>query len=271
MDSHYVHGTDPVEQRRLSKLNALLNRTSLAAVAPRAGERVIDFGSGLGQLTRDFARAAGVPALGIERSEAQREEALRLARDDGEEALLEIRTGDVMTPPLADAEWGTFDLAHARFVLEHVPDPLTVVRHMARAVRPGGRVVVEDDDHDVLRAWPEPPGLYALWRAYIATYAQHGNDPYVGRKLVALLAEAGVSPTASTWLPFGGCVGDPNFPALVVNLGGVLEGARDDIIGGGLVSARQMDDTLETLRRWGQRPDAVLWFARCHAQGVRGR
>ena len=35
-------------------------------------------------------------------------------------------------------EWGTFDLVHARFLLEHVSDPLAVVRSMARAVRPGG-------------------------------------------------------------------------------------------------------------------------------------
>jgi 2-polyprenyl-3-methyl-5-hydroxy-6-metoxy-1,4-benzoquinol methylase len=46
---------------------------------------------------------------------------------------------------------GHFDVAHARFLLEHVPDPLVIVRTMVRAVRPGGRVILADDDYEGLR------------------------------------------------------------------------------------------------------------------------
>ena len=66
----YIHGTEPVEQARLSRLNDWLNAGSLRELAPRAGERVVDFGSGLGQMARAIARAVG-PAgrvVGIERS-----------------------------------------------------------------------------------------------------------------------------------------------------------------------------------------------------------
>ena len=48
-------------------------------------------------------------------------------------------------------------------------DPLAVVRQMVRAVKPGGRVVLADDDHDLLRLWPEPPGApYMRPPAYMA-------------------------------------------------------------------------------------------------------
>jgi len=94
--------------------------------------------------------------VGIERSAEQIAEARRQAVAAGEEDLADSRQGDVFAMLLRDDEWGRFDVAHARFLLEHVPDPLTVVRSMVRTVRVGGRVVLEDDDHEVIRLWPEP-------------------------------------------------------------------------------------------------------------------
>src|SRR5207248_381216 len=148
------------------------------------------------------ARAAGPGArvLGIERDPSQLALALRCAREEGEEALVEMRTGDALALPLRDEEWGSFDVAHARFLLEHVPNPLAVVEAMVRAVRPGGRIILEDDDHDVLRLWPEPLGVRLLWEAYMRTYDRLGNDPYAGRRLVEWLHRAGAAPVRNTWI-----------------------------------------------------------------------
>src|SRR5262245_13271218 len=146
--SSYIHGTDPSEQKRLSLLNTIINDSSLRALGLRGGERILDVGSGLGQCTRAMARAAGMRVVGIERSADQIDEARRQAREEGEEDRIELRQGDVLRLELPDGEWGAFDVAHARFVLEHVADPLAVVRSMVRAVRPGGRIVLEDDDRE---------------------------------------------------------------------------------------------------------------------------
>ena len=191
--SSYIHGTSPEEQRRLSLMNdVLLNQAELRELNLRGDESIIDFGSGLGQFTRAMARVVTRGrVVGIERDEQQLDGSRRLAVADGEEKLVEFRAGDVVELDLAEREWGTFDVAHARFVLEHVPEPLRVVRNMVRAVRPGGRVVLADDDHDVLRLWPEAPGFNELWRAYIRTYDRNGTDPYIGRRLVSLLHAAG--------------------------------------------------------------------------------
>ena len=268
--SRYLHGTAPVEQHRLTGLNRLLNESSLRELGLVGGERILDVGCGLAQFTRAMARAGGPSArvLGIERSPEQIAEALRQAREEGEEGLIEIRQGDALALPLESGEWGAFDVAHARFVLEHVRDALAVVRGMVRAVRPGGRIVIEDDDHDVLRLWPEPPGARALWSAYVRTYERNGNDPYVGRRLVALLHEAGAMPSRNAWIPFGGCSGSPDFAALVENLIGLLEGAREAIQATGVLEpASSFDEGIRALRAWGARPDAAFWFARCWAEG----
>src|SRR5688572_21114498 len=119
--SHYTHGTAPEEQERLTVLNRLLNERCLAEAALVPGERVIDLGSGLGQFSRAMARATGVPVVGIERSAEQIAEAMRQAEAEVEAHLLDVRKGEVTVPPLGGEEWGQFDVAHARFLLEHVP------------------------------------------------------------------------------------------------------------------------------------------------------
>ncbi len=267
--SRYVHGTHPEEQRRLADLNALINRASLAALSPQPGESALDVGSGLGQFARAMARATGVRVVAVERSSEQLARAQALATEAGEGTLVDFRAGDALTLPLADGEWGSFAIAHARFLLEHVPAPQEVVNVMARAVRPGGRVVLEDDDHEALRLWPEPPGVDTVWRAYMRTYDRLGNDPHVGRRLVELLAGAGLEPRRIELLPFGACSGDPAFPAYVANLGAIFAGARDAILATGGVSAAAFDAAQDALRAFGERGDAAFWYTISWAEGVR--
>lgn len=271
VSSTYLHGTHRREQRRLSLLNSLLNEASLRELGLRGGEKILEMGSGLGQFAQEMARAAspGGTVIGIERSRAQMSEVLRRSRREGFTGRVEFRRGDAVAPPLRPREWGTFDVAHARFLLEHVPAPGDIVRRMVRAVRPGGRVVLEDDDHDTLRLHPEPAGFAALWRAYIRTFERLGNDPYVGRRLVTLLREGGARPVRITSLFYGGCAGRPPFDGIVENIVRLLEGARGALREAELLDARSLDRAVASLRAWGRRRDAALWYSIPWAEGVR--
>jgi hypothetical protein len=145
---------------------------------------------------------------------------------------------------------------------------------MARAARPGGRVVLEDDDHGILRLWPEPPGLAAIWQAYIQTYEAIGNDPFIGRKLTALLYAGGLRPIRNTWLFFGASSGDDRLGDYVDNLIGIFDGAREHILVQLQkvaneqinVCARYLDQAIEAFREWKTRSDVALWYAVCWAE-----
>lgn len=275
-DAGYVHGTAPTEQARLARLNTMLNVRSLDALALGGGERVLDLGSGLGQMSRGMARRGASRVLGIERSAAQIAFAREQARDGGDQPLLdagrvEWREGDATAPPLTDAEWGSFDVAHARFLLEHLRDPLAAVRAMVRAVRPGGRIVLADDDHDVLRLWPEPPGFDTVWRAYTRTYDRLGCDPYIGRRLVALLHEAGAAPRKNAMLWFGACAGEEEgaLAALALNIREILAGAEAAILETGGLARADFDAALHALETWSRRADAAIWYGTAWAEGRR--
>ena len=249
--------------------DVLLNPASVREMNLRGDEHIVDFGSGLGQFTRVMARAVlRGRVVGLERDEAQLAGAKRLAESDAEANLVDFRAGDVLDPGLGNDEWGAFDLAHSRFVLEHVREPLRVVQNMVRAVKPGGRIILADDDHDMLRVYPEPPGVSDLWRAYIRSYDRNRTDPFIGRRLVSLIHQAGALPRRNTFIWFGGCAGSPHFDVLAANMIGVVVSARELIVGNDPFPAAEFDEVIAGFRKWAERPDAALWYAMNWAEGT---
>jgi len=260
----YIHGTSDSEQARLALMNGLLNDRAIARLGLRGDER--EMGAGTGLFAAALARA--VPqgsVLAIERDERQLAAARRNAA--GIERL-EVRAGDACAPPLAAGERGAFDLVHARFLLEHLDRPLDAVRAMVGAARPGGRIVLMDDDHSLMRFHPDLPELDALWELYWRQYERIGNDPLVGRRLVTLLVEAGARPVATDLLHYGACRDEAAFDGVVTNLIGVIESAREALLASGATTAAAIDATLATTRSWAHRPDATVWYALPWAEGT---
>lgn len=93
--------------------------------------RYLDVGCGAGAAL-GVARALGWQARGIEVDAEAADRARRLAD--------EVWVGDVLAAPFPD---GAFDLVTAFHVLEHVPDPVAMLRRMLAWLAPGGLLVVE--------------------------------------------------------------------------------------------------------------------------------
>ena len=268
--SNYIHGSAPEEQARLAKLNELINVRCMNLLGLRHGDAILDVGSGLGQFTRAMASSVGAKGrcLGIERDKNQLKTALQQM-----EALsvdnLEFRQGNAENLELNAGEWGSFDLAHARFVLEHVKQPESVVEGMAKAVKKGGRVVLADDDHEIFKLFPEPAGFSIIWQAYIRSYDRLGNDPYVGRRLVSLLHQSGLQPIKNDAVFFGDCAGSPTFSAYARNVIGILDGAKELMLKENLIDKTSFEEAIRQIEAWSLRPDAALWYTINWAEGVK--
>jgi len=103
----------------------------------------------------------------------------------------------------------------------------------------------------------------------VRSYERVGNDPYVGRRLVSLLHDAGAVPRRNTWLFFGSCAGNSTLDGCVTNLAGILSGVKRRLVAAGLVDEPLLDRVLHALEDWKQRKDAAFWFGLPWAEGVR--
>ncbi|MBT3047505.1 MAG: bifunctional 2-polyprenyl-6-hydroxyphenol methylase/3-demethylubiquinol 3-O-methyltransferase UbiG [Candidatus Thiodiazotropha sp.] len=102
---------------------------------PLEGRRVLDVGCGGGILSESMA-AHGAQVTGIDMGEAP----LQVARLHLLESGLEINYERIPVERLAREQPESFDLITCMEMLEHVPDPTSVVSACARLVKPGGRL-----------------------------------------------------------------------------------------------------------------------------------
>ncbi len=134
---------DPADYRRSSAMQAGLAAEVLGRLALPPDASVLDVGCGDGKVTA--ALAARVPAgrvVGLDRSA----EMLRFAREafpPAQAPNLRFDLGDA-----ADLRYDAeFDLVVSFAALHWVPDHAAVWRGIARALRPGGRAVVQCGGH----------------------------------------------------------------------------------------------------------------------------
>ena len=104
-------------------------------------------------------------------------------------ANLTLRVGKAEDLPFED---GTFGLAWCRFLLEYLPDKPRALAEMVRVLRPGGRLLLQDLDGQLLWHDPPDPELEATLSRVMPALARGGFDPFVGRKLRGLALAAGL-------------------------------------------------------------------------------
>lgn len=257
----YIHGTTKKEQDRLTMLNKLLNQRCLDKIKLNGSERALDIGSGLGIFSRMLANQLpkGL-VVGIEKSVDQLTASKQKALAAKEIGLVDFRSGGAYRLPLEDSEWGTFDIIFIRFLLEHLGDPNRALQEAYKALRPGGRIYLVDDDHANFHITPLSSGFEALWPPYCQAYIKQGNDPFIGRNLISLLNTAGFNGFAIDFILFGGAQSEVYFLDHANNLMGFLEGARSEIKNVAPLSDDVFNLHLDDIRNWSQKPDACLWY-----------
>ena len=170
---------------------------SAAYLAPHLvpGSTLLDVGCGPGTITVEFAdRLAPGRVVGLDASA----EVISIASQTQRPGL-EFVVGNAYALPYDDA---TFDIVHAHQTLQHVADPVRMLREMRRVTKPGGVVAARDVDYGGTFWHPHLPGLDEWLDLYSRVHRSNGGEPDAGRRLKSWAMEAGfddVQATASIW------------------------------------------------------------------------
>lgn len=179
---------DPREAARLeAKVDpgAWVQRYMARHIAP--GMEILSVGCGPGVILG--AVCALHPSLrgtGIDISPDRVEQAARKNRDH---PRLKFVCGDAHAMQFP-AE--SFDLVYCRMLLQYLQKKERAVAELARVCRPGGKVLLQDLDGQLLWHYPEDPTLQRALEKAMMALGETGFDPFVGRKLFWLARQAGL-------------------------------------------------------------------------------
>ena len=156
------------EFRPLHQINPL-RLEWIQSQATLAGQRVLDVGCGGGILTDSMARK-GAEVLGIDLAG----KALRVAQLHALEAQTPcVQYREVSVEALAAEQPASFDVVTCMEMLEHVPDPGSVVRACAALVKPGGWVFFSTINRN-----PKAFALAIVAAEYVLNLLPRGTHEY---------------------------------------------------------------------------------------------
>lgn len=256
----YIHGsTDAREIARLETQAAFVAPWSLEHFDARSGMDVLDLGTGIGAMAGELARRfPGVHITGLDRSQTQ----LAVART--RHAVANYVQGDATAMPFADA---AFDRVHSSWLLEHVPDPLAVLKEVHRVLRRGGVAHFVEVDNATFRVEPPLPVATELMNRLNAAQLLAGGDPFVGRNLSHLFEQAGFIEIEARSLPLVGDGTDPSFyRAFVEEFAGIFE-SIDETLAPEL--AARIREAATRLRAMPERGTGAIHYAPVIARAVR--
>lgn len=257
------HGVTPELRRDYLKRTA---DRQAAFVAPflRPGMRLLDVGCGPGTITVGLASAvAPGHATGIDHDAKHIEAAKALAAEQGV-ANLDFQAGDALALPFDDA---TFDAVFENNVFTHLAGNAgSAAREARRVLKPGGFLAARDVDAEAVLWGSINDGIRRFDEFFRRWHALRGSDIDLGKKLPAILREAGFTDAVKSV-----SADTKGTPEEVRSNAQMMLSLLDGPFGDAIRAHNWADgDTIDFIRQgihtWADNPDA--FFANVHVEVV---
>lgn len=189
-------------------------RAAVKAATMKKGDRVLDVACGTGDLSFAFARAGAGEVLGVDFTF----EMLDIARQknaasEGKAGPVRFATGDAMRLPVPD---GQFDVASIAFGIRNVATPQSAINEFARALKPGGRLIVLEFgrpksrlfrgayDFYFKRIMPRTASMIAGDKTGAYEYLPQSVSTFIDKEgMLGMMGQAGFKELKATALTFG--------------------------------------------------------------------
>ena len=158
----------------------------IKSIVSLEGKKVVDIGCGGGILAESISQS-GADTTGIDLSE----KALKVAELHALEVGANLTYRSISAEELADEQPGQYDVVTCMEMLEHVPDPASVVRACAKLCKPGGTLFFS-----TLNRSPKSYLFAIIGAEYILKLLPKGTHEYAKfikpSELVAFTRQAGL-------------------------------------------------------------------------------
>ena len=229
--AEYWNTSGPAWVRHADEIDAHARpygQAGIEALAPVAGERLVDIGCGCAATTLELARRVtpSGSVTGVDVSAPM----LDLARQRAAAAGLrhvDFVHADAGTAPLAELAGGPVDGAFSRFGVMFFPDPVPAFANVAAALRPGGRLAV------------------VVWQ------------PVQENPWMSVPTLASVGPLGATWVPAGPdepgpfSLADPDRVRSILDGAGFVDVALDPFTSAAVFRAGAADEDVAQLLQIG--------------------
>ncbi|KAJ5313380.1 DBR1-domain-containing protein [Penicillium atrosanguineum] len=217
--------------------------------------RILDIGCGPGTITVDVA--ALIPQghiTGLERVGSILTQARALAEEKGI-TNIDFVEGDANGLSYED---GTFDIVFCHQVLQHVGEPVGMLKEMKRVTKTGGIVAAREADYSVFAWYPELPGLKTWQELYGRIARKNGGTPNAGRVLHTWAKKAGLSPKCSATMWCYADKGDTKWWSESWVERSLYSSFATTALENGIASQGELQAVSDAWKEWGEHEDAWI-------------
>lgn len=256
----YIHGFDPIEQNRLIHQAEFLEQMVYAGVDLEYKESLLEVGCGVGAQSKILMRR--FPKLkidGLDISSAQLEAAKIYLKEEIQQKRISLYQKDAQEFSMPGKK---YDAAFLCWFLEHVPDPLKVLKRVRKHLKPGAKIYCTEVFNQTLFMQPYSPMYLKYWFEFNDHQWSLGGHPFVGGMLGNYLKAAGFVDIQTEVKSFHLDSREPKRRAEFVEyFYHILLSAKDGLIKEGRVTQKmihQMDAEVEKVKKT---KDSVFFYA----------
>ncbi|MCH7397734.1 methyltransferase [Belliella sp. DSM 107340] len=255
----YLHGYQDIEQERLRHQAAVIEKPIYDFVDFSNHKELLEIGSGVGAQTEILLRR--FPHLLITGVEY---ESKQIAKAEANLNQLGY------SPPQVrfiqqDARFleleKKFDAAFICWVLEHISDPIQVLKSMKPHLLPNAKVVITEVFNATFYTFPLIPAIMDYWKIYNNFQVQIGGDPQVGARLGDLLEASGYSNIS---LRSGGFHLDSRNPedkkTVFAYWKGLMSSGAPALLEEGLITSEQIQAMQNAMDELAKKEDSVFYY-----------
>lgn len=262
----YIHGYHEEEQRRLYEQAGMLTSLIYPWIDLNRAKTLLEIGSGVGGQTQILLET--YPHLDITCVDISESQLIQAQKNLSQYPNRKI---DFIHQDVQKLDLGQrFDAVFVCWVLEHLSEPLQVLKRTYQHLKPGGIIYLTEVFNSSFHFYPNLPGLRAYYEAFNDYQQSNGGNPDIGLQLGNLLLQAGFEKIKTQ--P-GGFHIDQSQPERLREMTAywkkLMVSAADEMINNQVIKVDLVEEMKLDLDRIASDPDAVFFYQFIQAQAYK--